>query len=487
MSDDPILHNGDPAGTALQEPPRRAASVTLRRETETENLQDLMDPATKSLADALLFTYKLVWVAMGVLIVLFFGSAAQKIDQTQSGIRVFLGEAQDYGLGPGFHWSWPDPFGELVKIDSGLVEAQVREDFWFRMSDREENQLITEGTSAFSGFGSGTLDPDSDGALLTSDGGIVHTRWTAKYERADIRQWATNVLPDTDPSRGDDRFENERRIVRAALREGIVRAATELSLDEVLKDSPDPEREPGTFRTMQSLAQAYAQEALDEMETGIEIRELTKTYEMAPKSVQDAIDQVGAAESERQVKVDEARSQQIKRMIETAGDGWRELLAIIDRYERALETGDPDAEAILEEFDRAVLGESDVRVTGEVAGLISDAENYRSRTRSEAQTTLRLFQAKLPTFLESRSVLVTQDWTDAMRAFRDRDGVTATLLPSGSDNTVLQINKDPAIAQQRAIRETERRLREARAQAEDEQERERLRERSDSANVVEAR
>src|SRR5437660_231863 len=100
---------------------RRGASVTLRPASagdgqRAQSVGELMDPANRSLADALKIAYRLLLLAIGVMIVLFAFSGVQQVQVTEVGVREFLGKLETVNLEQGLRFSWPQPIGNILKV-----------------------------------------------------------------------------------------------------------------------------------------------------------------------------------------------------------------------------------------------------------------------------------------------------------------------------------------------------------------------------------
>ncbi len=449
------LPNGPAGAPGATDQPRRnfapaakmrAASVTISRDGATadgESVGALMDPATQSLADALRITFRLVQLAVLLLVAFYVLSGFRTVGEGEKAIRLVFGRVESQDISPGFRFSWPEPFGELVKVQTGAQAISLDSEFFPELTDQEKKQVATDGVQILSQGGRDSLNPDADNANLTADGNLAHTRWSLTYHREDPRLVQQNITPD-----------QERSIVLGAVKRGIVRAVASVTIDELLKNTPDPSREPGTFRSPDAMAKDIAQKTLDELDSGIRIDVLALTAKIPPRRVMPAFNEVQSAESGKSKAIEDAQSAADSTLTGTAGkEAAPLLLDLIGRYERQVELQqETESVQTLAAIDSILLGEPatvdgkefKARVVGEVANRLAAANRERSSFVSKMESDAVLFAAKRDSFRKNPLVLVSSDWSDAFKAFVTRPGVQQMLLPSGP--MVLMINQDPQIA-----------------------------------------
>ena len=310
----------DEPGAPIEPAPARAASVRLRDESDTEAA--MMDPANQSLADALRITFVLVQVAMIVLAALFVFSGFQTVREGERGLSVLFGRAVRDNLEPGFHFSAPYPFGELVKIGTGNESVKVLREFWpYTQEGREEDSIDRLVPRA-------QIDPQRDGSLITADLNIAHTQWQAVYRRTDPTDFVKNILP-----------EEEEEIVRAALTRGVVRTLATTTIDDLLRPQA------GGTRAISQRALEVAQSTLDRMDAGITIEQFELGRKTPPIFLLSKFQAVLDARSEAQQAISEARTARDSTLNEAAGEASAALLWLIGKYELMLEVGDRDGAA----------------------------------------------------------------------------------------------------------------------------------------------
>ena len=84
------------------------------------------DAETQALSEALASSFKLVKVIMVLLVIVFLGSGVREVGSHERAIKLQFGRPVGSGesalLQPGWHWAWPFPVNEVVKIPIGQVQ-----------------------------------------------------------------------------------------------------------------------------------------------------------------------------------------------------------------------------------------------------------------------------------------------------------------------------------------------------------------------------
>jgi membrane protease subunit HflK len=432
MSDQPPIFE---PGAPPPPPPRtegRSASVDLRRaELPDDAPESLMDPAAKSLADALRVTYTLLQGAMVVLVVLFLLSGFQSVNAGERAVRLLFGARSGGDLGPGFQWSAPHPIGELVKVQVAAPLVTLDTDFWPLLADNEKSMTAEQ----LAGGGRDALDPVTDGSVITGEGFLAHVKAQVKYRRDDPAKYL-RALHDG----------SETALVSAAVRRGIVRAAASLTMDQVLARQPLEER-----------ALAVAQETLDAVDCGLTIEQLTVPDAMPPRRVATEYYKPQSAEAERAKALQDAEAERERILHATAGPAAAVILEQIDRYEEQVRLGDrAAAERTQAVIDALLAGEPATidgeRVTlpvyGRVKQVLEEARLERLRTVSAAASDAERFAVIRRSFAANPDVVLSGEWADSVRAFATRRSVQLQMMPAGLRSLVLMINRDPILSKE---------------------------------------
>lgn len=501
MTRGPGMTPGDPTdplapGVAPGAAPRRAASATLRDGAAAREGTASLDPAQRSLAEALRISFFLLQVGMLVLIGLFLVSGAQQVRESERGIRLTFGRVSEQDVAPGLHFSWPFPVGEFLTVQTGLVSQDLDAEFWPRMTETQKKQALDTLTQ-LTGIG---LAPATDGSLITGDNNLVHAQWRVEYHRESPTDFVRNVHTPDEP-----------RLVRAAVQRGVVRAVAEMPIEELLKQGgagaavvappadattpptgaegqppatgaaqpattpestpagtpatpPAPTGAPGApaaapARTSSASGESalaarvrrIAQETLDAVGAGIRIDQCVLKQLTPPLPVRPSFQQVQAAQSQAEKAREDAEKDRRTELNKVAGLAHPFILDRIDAYERAIETND-DAAATgaLTQINSLVEGEPveiggerlERLASGEVTDIINAARRYRTEVVSSSRSDVESFRAKLEQYRVSPAVLLNREWTDAFLEMLAGPTVQVMLVPPDA-SLELWLNSDP--------------------------------------------
>ncbi|MCA9273634.1 MAG: hypothetical protein KDA31_11390 [Phycisphaerales bacterium] len=422
---------------------RGDASVTLRESEDASEAGALLDSANRSALDALRIAYTIMsWIMIG-LIVVFVLSGFQSVSESERAVRLRFGRITDANLGAGFQFAFPPPIGELKKVEIGQQSLRIDDAFYPALEGRQRSQTVQELASR-GGFRS--YNPTKDGSIITADQNLAHAKWQVLYERATPNDWLTNI---------DDK-ELEEQVIRLSVERAVVRAMSEVSIEDLLKQSA------GSEGSVARRAEQYAQEALDRLDSGIQIMRLDMVDPAPPISLYNEFAAVNSAQSNANAERDRAQQDARTTLNQVAGGAAQSLVELIDRYERACDLGDTAAQdTFLAAIESVLMGDpvavepvyegdesvvvQEGLVSGEVTRLISDAETYRRRVRDRAQADVTRFRSKLEQYRENRGVLITREWSDAIETFLKKDTVQAMFLPRGTNVLELLLSRDPQI------------------------------------------
>lgn len=396
-----------------------------------------LDPAQRSLADALRVSFGVLKIVMAVLVVVYLLSGLFKVPQDQVALRLRFGrivgeEGRQVIVPDGrLHWSWPYPVEQVLRVPGSKVIQQVSLDraFYFNITDemvgRSEDEMFLSRDG---------LDPLQDGSLLTADANLVHARWNVSFVIGDPVAYIRNV--------GD--IAAARTLVLATVEQAIVYAAARTVSDEIVKG-----------RSNTALAQEYAQKLLDTLQSGIRIETLAVPRAVFPLPVRQSSQAVNRAESDRATRLSAAQSEATQVLGRTIGRAYLPLWGLIQRIDLAEHAGD---QALASQLNReleqafhelAVTDASGQKLVmgGEVAQIINDAAAYEQSARSQADARAAVFQGMLPNYQRSPGVLLNKLWEDARREILSGD-VDTFYLPAGQP--WIKINRDPDVAARRA-------------------------------------
>lgn len=242
----------------------------------------LEDAGTQALSEALAGSFKLVKVIMVILVVVFLGSGVREVGSHERAIKLSFGKAVGTGesalLDPGWHWAWPYPINEIVKIPIGQVQEVVSTVGYYGRTREQEAANVDPPVTR-------TLDPVWNGYLLTGDGNIMHSRATLRYRINDAVRYAFN-------------FSAASNVVQNALNNALTFAASSVEVDDAVR------RDVSAFK---DAVLRRLEGTLFEQELGVTIENL-ELGSIPPRQVKEAFDAVLAAENQRSKTINDAQS-----------------------------------------------------------------------------------------------------------------------------------------------------------------------------------
>jgi membrane protease subunit HflK len=241
------------------------------------------DAGSRALAEALRSSFVIVKVIMVLLAVLFLGSGLTTVGPQEKAVILRfgkpVGEGEDALLGPGFHWAWPPPIDEVVKIPISQVQTVQSTIGWYATT------AAREATGAEPPPGT-SLNPATDGYLLTADGNIIHARGTLRYRISEPGL------------RYEFDFVNASNLVQNAFNGALIYAAANYTVDDVLTRDAAGFRE----KVRRRLEQLIARDQL-----GVTV-DLVEVQTIPPRQLKEAFAAALGAEVDRAKTLNDAKS-----------------------------------------------------------------------------------------------------------------------------------------------------------------------------------
>lgn len=152
------------------------------------------DAATQALSEALGSSFKIIRVLLGGLVVVFLLSGMFTVEPNELAVKLRFGRPVGLGneqlLKPGWHWAFPYPLEEVVKIPVGQSHSITTTNGWYATTP--EMEARNERPPA-----KWSLTPGVDGYTLTGDGNIIHVRTHLKFRIADPLLYAFRFVKAT--------------------------------------------------------------------------------------------------------------------------------------------------------------------------------------------------------------------------------------------------------------------------------------------------
>ncbi|MCI0364173.1 MAG: hypothetical protein L0Y44_04650 [Phycisphaerales bacterium] len=426
--------------------PRRAASARFIVDSEVGSsaaLRDAMDPANQSLADALRLSFRVLQAVILVLVVLFLISGFGNVRDGQSGVRTVFGKIVptrgQITLSPGPQFSiYPYPIGEFIAFDIENRNVDLGEVF-FPLSRGRGYDLMLQQAAV-----SDNLIPGRDGSLITKDGDLAHLKLAARYVIDQPEQFVKEVN-DSESERAAD------KIVQLALQRAAVQVSAGLTLQELTN--------PNSVEETRQRLQKSAQQILDDARCGVQLASVQIQRAIAPLAIEKTAGDQQAARIEATEAVERARQFYEETLDRMAGGRYRELLALIEEYEGALDRQDEAASAqklaaINDIFESPGL-------TGQVADIIQRARAHQSEVERTLGLQYKRFEGLLPTFRKDPELVVTQHWMNAIAQVLRRPDAEVIYVPDGCAIVRLSLNGSAQIQEIRTKNNIERRRNES--------------------------
>jgi len=243
----------------------------------------LEDAGSQALAEALSASFAIIRVIMVVLVIVFLGSGVFTVGSQERAIILRLGKVVGQGeaalLGPGFHWAWPYPIDEVVKIPVGQIQSVHSSVGWYAVEPGTD-PLTNAPISTVS------LNPATDGYTLAAQGNIMHV-------------WATLRYRITAPVKYHFGFTNAAAAVTNILDNAILFASTRYKVDDAYRLDRNGFTE---------MVLARADQLVKQLDLGI-TREQSEVIARPPYPLKEVFDQVGTAEQSSSQTNNAARSQ----------------------------------------------------------------------------------------------------------------------------------------------------------------------------------
>jgi membrane protease subunit HflK len=186
--------------------------------------------------------YLFVLLSFGIIImVLWYFSlgGAFTVEEQERVLIMNFGELSETVYTPGWHWNWPAPISEIVRIPVSR-KTLISNAFWYwdssALSGDKKNKSLSE-----------KLVPGRDGYLFTGDTNIIHVGFGIFYHISDPYKYYTKCVSPEDPRLDDFEYLNENNDnlgtrgpqtqLKALLENAVIKATSKETVDDVLAPS----------------------------------------------------------------------------------------------------------------------------------------------------------------------------------------------------------------------------------------------------------
>lgn len=400
-----------------------------------------LDPAERSLADALRVSFFILKVVMVLLIGWYFISGTFVVESGNVAVVLRFGELtgkskETQVIQPGkLNFTLPFPIDQVVRIPTSIQTMALDGSFWYQPPQGQAPNP----------------EQEMQGALITGDANVIHGKWTVRYRVTDPVDFVRNLanLKITDSKR---MLKEAESTITAAVEEGIVHAAAKTRADDLLKLQT---------KGLHDLAIEHAQATLKRMGAGISIDSLSADAIAVPKAVEEAHKSVIAAENEAADAIAKARKERSELLVAAAGESHEALWDLVKRYEIAVEANAAeDIKKIEAEFAKAFAAKTidwqgrSIPISGDAASAISSAEGYRSQVETDARRDADAFRQLKANYDKDPRIFLARKWLAVKeRIFANPDVEIWLMPPDGQFRGIY--NRDPQIQDNRERRRTE--------------------------------
>lgn len=385
---------------------------------------EAMDPAQKSMADALRVSFRLLSLFMVVLVLLFLVTGVKRIQIGKVGIKSVFGRITGLAQ-PGLACTWPFPVGNIEEISIAEQTIAIG-DFW--MNESPGDQLVDLDKRSAP---QGGLRPGWDGALVTGDTYVLHAEFECAFKVLAPLLYKKNVV-------------DANEVIRAAVCAAAIRAAATRTADGLMST------EKADFK---SEIQREAQKRLDAFDSGIELTAVRLGRVTWPLRALPEYYEAQRASQEAGQLEDIARKDAAKILRDAAGVNYRMLVGepgqpadpnenLIGNYDAARRGGDANRAAdLLLEIDQTLLSEA---TGGEASKILSEARAYRTNTIQSVESRVDQFTKLLPEYLKAPQYMLDSLWASTREEILSSPTVVKWMIPPGK-RTVVQLNTPPEL------------------------------------------
>ena len=378
-------------------------------------VEEPLDAANQSLADALRASFGILKVIMAILFVLYLASNVRRVESHEQALRLHFGALEPRVYEGGLVWAFPFPVDEIVPLPTRSSNELTIDSHTFNRTEAEKTRPL----AMISRSDREGLKPGLDGALLTADSGLVHVRWKVTYKIDDLIKFVTNLQ-----GREVDAAE---KLITATVESAGIELAAETTAEEMIRTRVDH---------VQSEMRRRVNQRLTAIGSGIEVTRVEMFEPTPPIAVRPTFDGTQRAENSKRSRIRDAEQQRTNILSEAAGSGYQKILDALEAIEKG---GTPERSADEWRKELRLLLTS---AEGEAGQMIKDAGAFLSTEVGRIQSDVELYRTLLPEYERNPQLLIARLWEQAKNEIMKSGGVTKFYRP-GSAQIRLQIPLDP--------------------------------------------
>jgi membrane protease subunit HflK len=382
-----------------------------------EVVEEPLDAAGQSLADALQASFRVLKWIMAILVVLYLFSNVRRVDPHEQALVLRLGRLLPTVHEAGLVWAFPFPVDEIVPLPTRKSNELLLTSHSFH---REPDEVGKPLSFISRGPGRG-LNPTLDGALLTADAGLVHTQWKVTYKFTDVQDYVSQIA--------GDKVESAEQLISTIVETVGIQLATELTAEELIRTRVEYVQREMTRRI---------NERLTALESGLVVTFVEMSEPTPPIQVTQAFERTQRAENQKQQVIQAARKDRTRILSEAAGRGYPEL---VERLEEMAQIAGDEAsvDRLRADLDRLLMTQTE----GKAGRRIKDAEAYYSVVVARMEADVKRYRALLPEYQRDPSMLVTRLWEETKKRIFESPGVIKFYRPEHLAQFRIRIPLDP--------------------------------------------
>lgn len=329
---------------------------------------------------------------IGLLIWYFSFGGAFTVEEQERVLVMNFGELSNQEYGPGWHWNWPYPICEIVRIPVNR-KTILTNAFWFYV-DPTKPQNPEEGPP------SGPLTPGKGGYLFTGDTNIIHVGWGMFYHVSEPLKYYTKCMGPADPREDDPVIihpankekvgtRGPQTVIQALFENAIIEATAKDTVDYALK-SP----------LYRKTVEEAVKNAITEADIGITVNEVWLDGRTPPMAAQYAFRAVFDSKNDSFSAQNKAKSYAIKMLNQAESESVR---------------------------------------------LIADAEAYRTRVVASIQADTTYFKAMLKEYRKNPNIVLVSRYSDVLGDVLNlaEDKFVIRTNPNGKQEIRILLNREP--------------------------------------------
>ena len=384
-----------------------------------------LDPGSQALSDALKFSFMLLKLIMILVLVGLVCSGFYTIEANEVGIELQFGKVKNIGspnvlLNNGWHWKWPSPIEEVVRIPVGVehkimvdrVDSIEKPAMWYFVSDEQRLkntfvpprniQFVRDGYALTASSSALNVAKSDDDKMI--DYNLCHTNWTIIWKVIGGKELKVfEKVWDGTPE-----WTKLTTLLRTMLADAVITVSARYDIEDIIW------RETEKFKLE---VQDYMKRRLDEFDYGIDVR-LQLVGKETPQQVKLAFDTANSAEQMAEKIKNEAKGKAEEIVNQATADAANILAKARAYSDTVVQSSKADANYLTE-----VLGKIDKAAKDAVqAGKGQYQEVYNELL---AITVDQLYQETVRTVMsnvdQAYAPTTSDDKPDQWRIFINRD------------------------------------------------------------------